>query len=84
MELFIELDNNNDNFVDRKDLIKQYGRMTQIKGAAVDPIYECIKCKSPMEKILHDSNFKINEIVKINFKRTLDNKEYFKYAEKEA
>jgi hypothetical protein len=37
-----------------------------------------------MEKIVHDSNFKVNDIVKINFKRTLDNKEYFKYAEKEA
>ena len=28
MELFMDLDKNNDNFVDRKDLLKYYGMLT--------------------------------------------------------
>lgn len=41
MEIFMDLDKNNDNFVDRKDLIKYYGMLSQIKGASVTPQYKC-------------------------------------------
>jgi hypothetical protein len=33
MDLFMDLDKNNDGFLDRKDLLKYYGLLKQIKGA---------------------------------------------------
>lgn len=45
MELFMDLDKNNDNFVDRKDLIKYYGMLKRIEGASVEPKYKCKRCE---------------------------------------
>lgn len=53
MELFMDLDKNNDNFVDRKDLIKYYGMLHRIKGASVIPQYKC-KQGHKMKIVVHD------------------------------
>lgn len=53
MELFMDLDKNNDNFVDRKDLIKYYGMLKQIDGASVEAKYKCRR-GHPMIVITHD------------------------------
>ena len=53
MELFMDLDKNNDNFVDRKDLIKYYGMLKQIDGASAEAKYKC-KRGHPMIEIIHD------------------------------
>ena len=53
MELFMDLDKNNDNFVDRKDLLKYYGMLPQIKGASVEPQYICRK-GHPMTIVCND------------------------------
>ena len=80
MELFMELDNNNDNFVDRKDLVTCYGMFHQIKAASMVPQYKCKKGHK-MKIVVHDQNFKHKDIVKIGFKQTNDDKkdDLFKY-----
>lgn len=67
MELFMELDKNNDNFVERADLLKHYGLLHRIKEATVVPQYKC-KYGHPMKIVVHDKNFKANDQVKIGFK----------------
>lgn len=74
MELFMDLDKNNDNFVDRKDLIKYYGMLQRIKGASVVPQYKC-KQGHKMKQIVHDQNFKLKEKVRLGFKLTTENKQ---------
>lgn len=37
MELFMELDKNNDNYVERTDLLKYYGMLHRIKQASLVP-----------------------------------------------
>ena len=73
MELFMDLDKNNDNFVDRKDLIKYYGMLHRIKGASVTPQYKC-KQGHPIKIVVHDQNYEQKEKVKLGFSLTTENK----------
>lgn len=67
-ELFMDLDKNNDNFVDRKDLIKYYGMLQRIKGASVETQYKCKNGPGHrMIKIVHDQNCAIKEKVRLGF-----------------
>lgn len=66
MELFMDLDKNNDNYVDRKDLLKYYGMLTRIKGASVIPQYKC-KQGHEMKIVVHDQNCNVDEDVKLGF-----------------
>ena len=85
MEIFMDLDKNHDNFVDRKDLIKYYGMLSQIKGASVTPQYKC-KQGHKMEIIEHNMNFEVNEKVKLNFNQSVENRQsgFIEYNGKKA
>lgn len=76
----MDLDKNHDNFVDRKDLIKYYGMLCQIKGASVKPVYKCKKGHD-MIPIVHDMNFERKEVVNVKFKKNKQNRQadYLKY-----
>merc|ERR1711924_314474 len=73
MELFIDLDKNNDNFVDRKDLIKYYGALKRIEGASVEPQYKCTRGHTMVEAT-YNQDLKIMQRIILGFKPTNENK----------